>query len=347
MKFEHGAFRIPDPRSFQPLHSNNMMAALDDSSLFYNRSKHLQSLPDAQGLWQPEQSFILAGFILSLPRSDPCGSEQPIHRERPVATQHSLRNCVDHMAAPSHMGHTIRCEFGLLCTFIDQPRGNDSKAFQLFQCPGVFAIAMVSFSSLKFLSSTAVRQSPPSSLRRSSRVRQPPQRYGDYIYDWTLCVLCIRRCWKIRHVSLFIYLILLRKKSLGRTVVAEAKGQTNFGVCEGFCLNFLELARKILCAAMRIFSHKNKDLFWKKVFFFKVVFLKKTRNWYSKTLLCTREEGGMQSARRADRTFRDSSYTCCQPGTLNSLLANKPLNCIINTHRLEHQSNRSSSNTSN
>ena len=35
MKFEHGSFRIPDPRSFQPLHSNNMMAALDNSSLFF------------------------------------------------------------------------------------------------------------------------------------------------------------------------------------------------------------------------------------------------------------------------------------------------------------------------
>jgi len=41
MKFEHGDFRIPDPRSFQPLHSNDMMAALDDSSSFYNRCKHL------------------------------------------------------------------------------------------------------------------------------------------------------------------------------------------------------------------------------------------------------------------------------------------------------------------
>jgi len=41
MRFEQGAFRIPDPRSFQPLHSNDMMAALDDSSSFYNRCKHL------------------------------------------------------------------------------------------------------------------------------------------------------------------------------------------------------------------------------------------------------------------------------------------------------------------
>ena len=53
MKFEHGAFGIPDPRSLQPLHSNDMMAALDDSSSFYNRCKHLLSLPDAKGLWQP------------------------------------------------------------------------------------------------------------------------------------------------------------------------------------------------------------------------------------------------------------------------------------------------------
>jgi len=56
---------------------------------------NLWSLQDAKGLWQPRQSSILAGFILSLPRPDLCGSEQPIHRERPVATQHPLRNCVD------------------------------------------------------------------------------------------------------------------------------------------------------------------------------------------------------------------------------------------------------------
>jgi len=44
MKFEHGTFRIPDPRSFQLLHSNNMMAALDDSSSFYNHCKHFAEL---------------------------------------------------------------------------------------------------------------------------------------------------------------------------------------------------------------------------------------------------------------------------------------------------------------
>ena len=52
------------------------------------------------------------GFILSLPRPDPCGSEQPIHRERPVATQHPLRNCVDHLAAPSHIYAPPRVETG-------------------------------------------------------------------------------------------------------------------------------------------------------------------------------------------------------------------------------------------
>jgi len=31
MKFEHRVFRIPDPRSLQPLHSSDMMAALDDN----------------------------------------------------------------------------------------------------------------------------------------------------------------------------------------------------------------------------------------------------------------------------------------------------------------------------
>jgi len=50
----------------------------------------------------PGQSFIFAGFILPLPRPDSQGSEHMIHRERPVATQHSLRNCVDRLAALSH-----------------------------------------------------------------------------------------------------------------------------------------------------------------------------------------------------------------------------------------------------
>ena len=55
-------------------------------------------------------SFILAVIMLFVPRSDPCGSEQPIHRERPVATQHPLRNCVDHLAAPSHIYATPQVE---------------------------------------------------------------------------------------------------------------------------------------------------------------------------------------------------------------------------------------------
>jgi len=68
-----------------------MLAALDASS----------SCQIRKGYDNPV-SFILAGFLLSLLRPDPWGSEHLIHRERPVATQHSLRNCVDHLAALSH-----------------------------------------------------------------------------------------------------------------------------------------------------------------------------------------------------------------------------------------------------
>ena len=92
-------------------------------------------------------SFQLHGLIFSLLFPELCGSEHLAHRERPVATQHSLRNCVDHLATLSHIGHTIRCKFGFLYTFIHQSRGNDSITFRFFWCPGVFAIAMVSFSS--------------------------------------------------------------------------------------------------------------------------------------------------------------------------------------------------------
>jgi len=51
---------------------------------------------DAKGLWKPGQSFILAGFTLSLPRSAPCGTEQTtIDTGCDPAL---LRNCVDHPA---------------------------------------------------------------------------------------------------------------------------------------------------------------------------------------------------------------------------------------------------------
>jgi len=50
---------------------------------------------------------LIAGFVLSLSRPDPCGSEQPIHRQRPVAAQLPLRDCVDHLEQllPTYMQH--------------------------------------------------------------------------------------------------------------------------------------------------------------------------------------------------------------------------------------------------
>ena len=51
---------------------------------------------DAKGLWNPGQSFILAGFTLSLPRSAPCGTEQTTID---TGCDPALpRNCVDHPA---------------------------------------------------------------------------------------------------------------------------------------------------------------------------------------------------------------------------------------------------------
>ena len=51
---------------------------------------------DAKGLWKPGQSFILAGFTLSLPCSAPCGTEQTT---MDTGCDPALpRNCVDHPA---------------------------------------------------------------------------------------------------------------------------------------------------------------------------------------------------------------------------------------------------------
>ena len=48
-------------------------------------------------LWHPGRvSFYLVYTFL--PRPGPCGSEHFNFRERPVATQHSLRNCVENLA---------------------------------------------------------------------------------------------------------------------------------------------------------------------------------------------------------------------------------------------------------
>ena len=51
---------------------------------------------DAKGLWKPGQSFILAGFTLSLPCSAPCGTEQTTIDT--VCDPALPRNCVDHPA---------------------------------------------------------------------------------------------------------------------------------------------------------------------------------------------------------------------------------------------------------
>jgi len=54
--------------------------------------------------------FHIAWFILSLQRPDLCGSEHLFHREKLAVTQHSLRNCVDHLGVLSHIGYVIRCK---------------------------------------------------------------------------------------------------------------------------------------------------------------------------------------------------------------------------------------------
>ena len=51
---------------------------------------------DAKGLWKPAQSFVLAGFTLSLPCSASCGTEQTTID---IGCDPALpRNCVDHPA---------------------------------------------------------------------------------------------------------------------------------------------------------------------------------------------------------------------------------------------------------
>ena len=49
-------------------------------------------------------------FSGTSPRSDPQGYEDLTHRERPVATQRSLCNCVDLLAALSHVYATLQFE---------------------------------------------------------------------------------------------------------------------------------------------------------------------------------------------------------------------------------------------
>jgi len=56
--------------------------------------------------------FRLAGFILSLPRPDPCGPDHLTNGERPVAAQTSQRNYIDYLAALSHRYATTRVETG-------------------------------------------------------------------------------------------------------------------------------------------------------------------------------------------------------------------------------------------
>ena len=96
---------------------------------------------------QAEFCFSWVYTFSAMPR--PCGPEHLIHRERPLATQHSLRNCADHLAALSHVHDFDLNLFAI--DLIHQSRGNEFITFGFFHCPGVFAIVMVSFLCLKFL----------------------------------------------------------------------------------------------------------------------------------------------------------------------------------------------------
>ena len=52
-----------------------------------------------KGYDNPGRVSFQLGLYFLCHAPDPYGSEHLFHRERPVASQHSLRNCVDHLAA--------------------------------------------------------------------------------------------------------------------------------------------------------------------------------------------------------------------------------------------------------
>jgi len=80
--------------------------------------------------------------MLSLPCLDPCRSEHLIHQERPVVTQHSLRNCIDHRAA---LFQTQHFDLNLVYDRDYSPvKGQQLGNLLFFQRPGVFV--MISFS---------------------------------------------------------------------------------------------------------------------------------------------------------------------------------------------------------
>ena len=62
-----------DLRGFQSFHSNNMLAELH-ANWHVRMTKPLRTIMELAKLWQPRQNVILAVFMLSLPRPDPCES---------------------------------------------------------------------------------------------------------------------------------------------------------------------------------------------------------------------------------------------------------------------------------
>ena len=128
-----------------------MMSELDDSSSFYNRYKHLWNLPDAIRLWQPGQSFISAMQVYTFsatsislriwapgPPREP-GGEPALPAQLCWSSGSSfLRTSQFDLNLASHRAYST-------------VKGQRLDYLQFFRCPGVFALPMVSLSSLKFL----------------------------------------------------------------------------------------------------------------------------------------------------------------------------------------------------
>jgi len=96
------------------------------------RARQMRKGYDNPGRVSFQMSLYLFCHSQILADLSTCSTE----RDR-FATQHSMRNCVDHPAALYNIGYTIRFKFGLPYTFIHQSRGNDSITL-IFSVPWHF-----------------------------------------------------------------------------------------------------------------------------------------------------------------------------------------------------------------
>jgi len=135
---------LPDLRSFQPLHYNNMMVVIGWLILILQQLQTFVQLARCERVMITWAEFHFS-WVYTFSATPRC-----LRTWAPVPPRETGCDPALHAqlcwSCGSSLQHTIRSIFGMLCTYIHQSRGNDLMTFRLFgalcffNCYGFFLV---------------------------------------------------------------------------------------------------------------------------------------------------------------------------------------------------------------